>query len=436
MRHHLGGALVAIALCVMAGPSIASDPVTIAFTADQGTGDEARAVLQLIADEGADLLLLQGDLGYGPRAARTWIENLETALGPDFPVLLTVGNHENFQWPAYRDWLVARVARAPELDCRGTLGVKARCTFRGITIVQTAPGVHEVDGIDPDDAYADYLGQELANDENLWRICSWHKNQRLMQVGGKGDETGWGVYRACLDGGGIVATGHEHSYSRTHLMSGFRRREVVHTNDHLEIEPGRSFAFVSGLGGRTIRPQTAGGDWWASVWSSTQGADHGALFCTFDGPSADCRFKDITGAVPDSFTLESRNVPGSGGTPLVYADGSSAYDGPGSAPASSKVTGGAMDPLGGMAGLFAVLATWIARRRRSRACVSRLRDARARPVQCPCGTGSKVSRAGHRGGPTLQRRATRSASLNARRAARNPCPRTVAGRPRRCSRSR
>ena len=353
---------LSVALCLAAGPSIAGEPVTVAFTADQGTGDAARAVLQLVADEGADLLLVQGDLGYGPTAAGTWIENVDTALGPGFPVLLTVGNHENHEWPAYRDWLIERLTRAPELDCRGTPGVKARCTFRGVTIVQTAPGVHEVDGVDPDDGYADYLARELANDENLWRICSWHKNQRLMQVGGKGDEAGWGVYDACLDGGGIVATGHEHSYSRTHLMSDFRRGEVVHADDHLEIGPGRSFAFVSGLGGRDIRPQRTGGHWWASVWSSTQGADHGALFCTFGGASADCRFKDVTGAMPDRFTLESRNVPATGGAPAL-ADGSSAYDGSGSAPATSVVTGGSADPVSGTLGLLAVLATAFARRR-------------------------------------------------------------------------
>jgi len=127
-----------------------------------------------------------------------------------------------------------------------------------------------------------------------------------MQIGGKRNETGWGVYQACLDAGGIIATGHEHSYSRTYLMSDFENQTVVHKNNHLEIDEGQSFAFVSGLGGRGIRDQERTGDWWAAEYSSTQNADYGALFCTFGESQGECYFKDISGAVPDSFTIESQ----------------------------------------------------------------------------------------------------------------------------------
>ncbi len=41
-----------------------SQPVTAAFIGDQGSGDGARAVLQLIKAEGADLVLHQGDFDY------------------------------------------------------------------------------------------------------------------------------------------------------------------------------------------------------------------------------------------------------------------------------------------------------------------------------------------------------------------------------------
>ena len=44
-------------------------------------------------------------------------------------------------------------------------------------------------------------------DRHIWRICSWHKNQQAMQVGGKTDEMGWGVYDACTDLSAIIATG-------------------------------------------------------------------------------------------------------------------------------------------------------------------------------------------------------------------------------------
>ena len=226
-------------------------------------------MLQLVSERGADLLSLQGDFGYDRGAAGRWIENLEAAFEPEFPVLGVVGNHENFEWPIYHRWLVDRAGANEELSCEGMLGVKAICSFRGITIAQIAPGVHEVGGVSPDDDYARYLERELTGSPNRWRICSWHKNQRNMQLGGKTDEAGWGVYEACRRAGGFAATGHEHSYSRTYLMSDFRDREVVHRRSTLEIGQGQSFAFVSGLGGRGIREQRHGGDWWASTYSGS-----------------------------------------------------------------------------------------------------------------------------------------------------------------------
>lgn len=160
------------------------------------------------------------------------------------------------------------------------------------------------------DEYAAYLEAELSTSSNIWRFCSWHKNQTNMQVGGKSNEAGWDVYNACLKHGGIVATGHEHSYSRTFLMNDFEHQTVAHTSDLLEIGPESSFAFVSGLGGRGIRQQKTTGDWWASVYSANQNASYGALFCTLTDNRAECRFKDISGGVPDQFTLVNRNVPG------------------------------------------------------------------------------------------------------------------------------
>jgi len=293
----------------MSQASLSAD-LTVAFLGDQGTGDNARDVLQLVANEGVDLLLIQGDLGYYPKAAEQWIANIDDILGKKFPVLLTVGNHENHEWLAYRQWLLKRIQDVPELVCQGSPGVKAHCSFRGVSVVQVAPGVSEVPGVAAHDDYADYLDSELSNASNIWRVCSWHKNQQTMQVGGKLDETGWEVYSACLKNGGIVATAHEHSYSRTFQMTDFELKLVAHQEDVLEVGPGNSFAFVSGLGGRDIREQKITGDWWASTYSASQNANYGALFCTLKDSRASCQFKDIAGAVPDRFQIINRNRPG------------------------------------------------------------------------------------------------------------------------------
>lgn len=305
----LSGLLFAALLFI--GNAAVAAPVKIAFTGDQGVGEHAQAVLSLVASEGTDLLMIQGDLGYKDGSAAAWEANLSNALGKNFPVLTLVGNHENFEWPLYQQLIAQRIARADGLNCSGEVGVKALCRYGNIEIVQVSPGITEIEGVKPDDNYAQFITSSFADSNAPWRICSWHKNQSKMQTGEKSDATGWDVYDACLDVGAMIALAHEHAYSRTHLLSDYRNQTVVHKNNDLTLEPGHSFAFVSGLGGREVRPQMQGGDWWASIYTATQDATHGALFCTFEDTSADCYFKAIDGAVPDQFSLKSSVLSGS-----------------------------------------------------------------------------------------------------------------------------
>lgn len=307
-RNNLAaGFLLAIASAVTSSAAIAA-PIKVAFVGDQGTGSNARAVLTLVANEGTDLLMIQGDLGYKENAASAWNENLTNALGRDFPVLAVVGNHENFEWSLYKGYIQRRINQNANLDCTGDTGVKALCQFGNIEIVQVAPGIAEVAGVDPDDDYEGYIRSSFSSSTHRWRICSWHKNQKDMQPASKGDSTGWAVYDACLDAGAMITMAHAHSYSRTHLLSDFEQKTIVNKNSDMTLKPGQSFAFVSGLGGRDVVAQEHSGDWFASIYTASQGATHGALFCTFDITTADCYFKAIDGAIPDRFTLKLDSV--------------------------------------------------------------------------------------------------------------------------------
>ena len=131
-----------------------------------------------------------------------------------------------------------------------------------------------------------------------------------MQAGGKGDETGWEVYERCREGGAIIATGHEHSYSRTHLLSDMENQTIASTSDTLVLRDGESFVFVSGLGGASIRDQERDGEWWATIYTSDQNANHGALFGVFGVEGREDLayffFKDIDGAIADEFWVVSR----------------------------------------------------------------------------------------------------------------------------------
>jgi hypothetical protein len=89
---------------------------------------------------------------------------------------------------------------------------------------------------------------------------------------------------------------------------------VANTSDTLALaaddpitseDEGKTFVFVSGLGGKSIRDQEQSGNWWASIYTEGQGAKSGALFGVFNykGRSGLARFyfKNIDGGVPDEF---------------------------------------------------------------------------------------------------------------------------------------
>src|SRR3990172_8696037 len=231
----------------------------IAFMGVRGLPPSAQAVLQLIRDEGADAVVHAGDFDYVEDPA-AWDAQIDAILGADFPYFASAGNHDkaSFLGPGgYQERLEARLDRL-QIAWEGDLGIQSSLRYQGVRIVLTAPrdfgsgdGFHDL-----------YIRDRLAEDDSIWRISAWHRDMRLMQVGGKDDDTGWGVYVESRRGGAIVATAHEHSYSRTHLLAHCATQSVASTNDTLVLaadapgtpaDEGRSFVFVSGLGGGGIR---------------------------------------------------------------------------------------------------------------------------------------------------------------------------------------
>lgn len=276
----------------------------VAFLGDQGDSEGARAVLRMIKNEGADMVLHQGDFDYEDDPER-WDQMINDLLGSNFPYFASIGNHDDDAWPGYQQKLQARLARIPDATCEGDLGIKSACRYKGLFFVLSGVGVMG-------SKHDEYIEKQLSDNHAIWRICSWHENQRLMQVDDKKDTVGWGPYEACRKGGAIIATAHSHTYSRTHLMDNFATQSIASTATTLRLEKGKTFVFVSGLGGKSIRDQEealAKNPWWASIYTSNQGANYGALFCLFNESGVEnrarCYFKDISGKVPDAFVLVS-----------------------------------------------------------------------------------------------------------------------------------
>lgn len=282
---------------------IPPDSFKVAFLGDQGLGPASESTLELVLKEKAHVLVHLGDFDYQGNPA-AWEAQTDRILGRDFPQIAVVGNHDIPYWTGvngYGRYVRERLSRMG-VSVEGEAGMQCAFHYKGIFFVLTSPGI-------AGGGHPEFIRGQLESDSSLWRISAWHVNQSRMQAGLKGDEAGWGVYEESRKGGAIIATAHEHSYSRTHLLGDVLRQEVASRDRTLRLRKGRTFVFVSGLGGGEVRPQALSGDWWASIYTATQGATHGALFGMFnvDGNprKAHFYFKNINGSVIDSFDVVS-----------------------------------------------------------------------------------------------------------------------------------
>jgi hypothetical protein len=276
------------------------DAVKIAFIGDTGAGGNFQAVLNLIQSEGADLTLVAGDTSYNSSRDDNWDAMVRNSLGAD-PALIAAGNHD-YGDSNFADVIAygqSRLNNQNNVQCAGTYAEKMTCQIENVYIVLSAIGSS---GSRND--HENFISNSLNNaPANAWRICAWHKNQRDMQAGGKSDEVGWTAYETCRQSGAIISTGHEHSYSRTHLLSDMSSKTVASTSSSFTVSEGETFAFVSGLGGVGIRDQERNGNWWARIYTATQGATYGAMFGTFYEDRAEFYFKNINGQIIDQFTV-------------------------------------------------------------------------------------------------------------------------------------
>ncbi|TMR66865.1 metallophosphoesterase family protein, partial [Streptococcus pseudopneumoniae] len=145
----------------------------VAFIGDTGATSFTREVLELIRDEGADLILVQGDLGYdesNPNSPLAWDNLVSSVLGSDFPLFASIGNHDLTRWATYEQLLVDRLTRVSGATCVGEYGVNSACNYRGLFFILSGAGTSGAD-------HATFIEDQLGQDNSIWRICSWHKNQ-------------------------------------------------------------------------------------------------------------------------------------------------------------------------------------------------------------------------------------------------------------------
>lgn len=275
----------------------------IAFIGDQGLGEKARAVLKLIKSEGAQAVLHLGDLDCDDDPP-AWEAQINKILGTDFPYFISAGNHDVIKWygeKGYQEYSQKRLARL-SIPWNGDLGVKSSFRYKGIFFILISPG-------DLGTGHDAYIKEQLAMDTSIWRICGWHRHTDFAQAGDKKNDVRFNVYEEARKGGAIIATAHDHSYGRTHLMNSFTNPSIATDLNTMVITKGQTFAFFSGLAGRRTHTQKVNGPWWNKIYTQDQGAVHGALFGIFnmDGIPDRARFyfKNVNNEIIDCFDVIS-----------------------------------------------------------------------------------------------------------------------------------
>jgi len=290
----------------------------------------------MIADEGAELVVHVGDFDYCDDST-LFVEYLDAALG-DIPFFLVVGNHDFYVWGDYTEVLQERWGRTVDADflqCEGILFVNYWCMYRGLFIAFSSVGTKCGDGYDEYGWHEDQLREQLRASHAYadtrrtlvepWINCAWHKNQQVLQLTDKGDETGFGVYNLCSREGALILNGHSHAYGRTH---GLRDVSNLEISDSCETEldgiciynlfDEQSIVTVVGLGGRDtseigvdLNEEFSN----APHWAATYNEQFGALFCVYNYQGfenlAYCYFKTTSGHVVDEFYFTQR-----GGNPV------------------------------------------------------------------------------------------------------------------------
>ena len=276
----------------------------VAFIGDQGLGPNAIAVLNLIKNEGAHLVLHQGDFDYKDDPDK-WDRQISDVLGSDFPYFASIGHHDVNAWSGYQEKLYDRLKKNPDAVCNGDLGVQSSCSYRGLFFLLVAPGDYTSNS-----DYDSFIQKQLNDNDSNWRICSWHNDMKTMQSEIKPNETGWEVYESCKNGGAIIANAHAHSYARSKTLIDFENQIVDpewSEPNKLRVRDGATFTFISGLGGMPISGPVHYE--WPIKYSSEHGATSGALFCTFNAGGqpnkAYCYFKNIDRRIIDEFTITS-----------------------------------------------------------------------------------------------------------------------------------
>ena len=241
---------------VVSGPT-----VRFGAAGDFGGRDEYAGTVMtdmLARDLGAFFLL--GDASYSEIVPeQAWCDWVHAYLGPDYPLQVIAGNHEDDR---EADGHILNFAgcmpdRLGSAMGPGGYGVNFASDLGPVTFISTSPDL-SVGGVKyaflAGSAEYDWLVATIdqARYEGDWVVVGMHKN--CITIGNKTCEIGQSFSQLLIDRGvDVVLQGHDHDYQRTHSMA-----TVVEGGVGNIADPGEDGIYARGAGTVFVIVGTAG----------------------------------------------------------------------------------------------------------------------------------------------------------------------------------
>lgn len=242
--------------------------VTVALIGDTEAGNGFGSVLKLVASEKANVLIINGDFGYGASAS-AWNTRLKESIDTSaIPVIGALGNHDipsKDQYVAifdgYRDDF-------PDLrkKCTGTKGISEGkdtiavdevCTFGNVSIVEN--GIGQV--LSKTYLEGRFEQKLKALPAENWKLAGYHFTLKSMNPGIKVDENTQKFFDLIRQYGVIGAQAHTHTaMASCPIVSVFSSNSVpkCHADFGADLEarfvaPGVGLYVDSSIGGKEVR---------------------------------------------------------------------------------------------------------------------------------------------------------------------------------------
>lgn len=278
----------------LAAPPARGNATRIAYVADIGLTQDARAILAAIATQEPDLLLVGGDLSYAngnASAWNAWFDMIEP-IAARIPVMPAFGNHEGYCESANGS-----------LDACGSAANEWRAHFpvplhyafawgpARIVVLDTEAYVHGEKTQETNaSAQEAMLREELARDDGRWEIAMFHRPLRTTHArdGASSDEAR-AALEPILDAGraDLALQGHLHAYERTHPMQAGAR-----------AANGTTYV-TSGGGGQSL--YTSWGP--EAAWTARRATAFHFVLLDVSPTRIDVTTLDANATVLDAFTL-------------------------------------------------------------------------------------------------------------------------------------